>query len=442
MHFELRVVTGSRAGMIIPVTSPELLIGRHASATLRFDPAIDLAVSSRHAIIERKGDVWWLRDLGSTNGTLLNGSAIASAVLLNPGDQITFGNGGPQVEWRLQVAERESTTSRIRAHVGAQMRKVRLALFALVVLVAVGAGFLIRMRNRQQAEWLRERAAMQKQIDSLLTSGQHAVSSLQGEMRGLSDALRSSETRVRQVSLELDSARRSRRGNDQTEELRRQLQAALEALRRQQLAASLDFRDIDRKNRHAVALIYSESDTRAVSTATAFAVRSDGLMITSRHVVSDSSGKRRPRRLAVQFTDSDQIWDATVVAVSSQADLALIRVHGIVGNVPTVHRLNTRADTIPTGSPTAVIGFPLGGENSGSRRAAARPLLSAAIVRSLRPRFELEGYGAAGASGSPIIDRNGEVIGVLYGGYRDTASGTSIIMVVPIAQAFQLLTAN
>lgn len=421
-------------------TGHDVLIGRHPTCTVRFDPETELAVSARHAVIEQRYDIWWLRDLSSTNGTWLNGQRISTPAKLSSGDRILFGEGGPLAEWRRQSTSRESTTKRIRAQVARHIRQVRLVFLALAVLVVAGATVLLQQRRRAESQWLRERSALQQQIDSLLQSGQAAVSSLRGEVRGLSDALRESESRVRDVSADLSDAQQ-RLSSDQTQQLHRELQAAREGMRRQQLAASLDFRAIERLNRRAIAQVFAESQAGVVSSATAFSVRADGLLVTSRHVVSDSAAVSRPRRLAVQFADSDQFWNAVVVSVSNESDIALIRVLDIVGDVPVVHALSRNADQAAAGSPVAIIGFPMGGAVAvPAPRSIARPLLSAAIVRAVRPgRLEIEGYGAAGASGSPIIDRNGEIVGLLYGGYRDASTGESIILAVPISFVRDLL---
>jgi hypothetical protein len=94
--------------------------------------------------------------------------------------------------------------------------------------------------------------------------------------------------------------------------------------------------------------------------------------------------------------------------------------------------MNSRADTLPKGSPLALIGFGLGGEpaRSGGAQEMARPLVSAALLHAATPRLlELEGIGAVGASGSPIIDAEGDVIGMLYGG-RDEGD-RHILVAVP-----------
>ena len=52
----------------------------------------DISVSRWHAKLHKDGERWMLTDLGSTNGTRLNGWRVTSQVQVRPGDQITFGN--------------------------------------------------------------------------------------------------------------------------------------------------------------------------------------------------------------------------------------------------------------------------------------------------------------------------------------------------------------
>ena len=51
----------------------------------------DPTVSRRHARLRRQGDRWLLADLGSTNGTRLNGWRLAEEVELRAGDRVSFG---------------------------------------------------------------------------------------------------------------------------------------------------------------------------------------------------------------------------------------------------------------------------------------------------------------------------------------------------------------
>jgi S1-C subfamily serine protease len=92
------------------------------------------------------------------------------------------------------------------------------------------------------------------------------------------------------------------------------------------------------------------------------------------------------------------------------------------------------------GAPVALIGFPLGGETAmpGTARSAAKPLVTAGIVTSVAAdRLEVRGYGAAGASGSPILDGDGKVLGILFGGRVE--SGQSVVVAVPARAATELL---
>ena len=51
----------------------------------------DATVSRRHALLLHVEGTWWLRDLGSTNGTYVNGSLVVDDVEVRPGDVVSFG---------------------------------------------------------------------------------------------------------------------------------------------------------------------------------------------------------------------------------------------------------------------------------------------------------------------------------------------------------------
>ena len=65
----------------------KLTIGRLADNDVQID---DGSVSSRHAEIEMEAGAFHLHDLGSTNGTFINGEQVTDAVLRH-GDEVRFG---------------------------------------------------------------------------------------------------------------------------------------------------------------------------------------------------------------------------------------------------------------------------------------------------------------------------------------------------------------
>lgn len=84
----LTVIEGPDKGrrFELPANEPQLL-GRSSEAL----PLGDQAVSRRHAELTPDAGEWWLRDLESQNGTLVNGKAIRGRVRLRAGDTITVG---------------------------------------------------------------------------------------------------------------------------------------------------------------------------------------------------------------------------------------------------------------------------------------------------------------------------------------------------------------
>jgi pSer/pThr/pTyr-binding forkhead associated (FHA) protein len=109
----LRHVSGSRAPAVDVISlglDQELLLGRVPSAAIRFDPAVETAVAPRHARIIQATDYeekFILVDLGSGNGTFLNGEPVHLAVFVRTGDLIQLGSGGPVLEFRVEREERQ-----------------------------------------------------------------------------------------------------------------------------------------------------------------------------------------------------------------------------------------------------------------------------------------------------------------------------------------------
>ena len=87
---KLRVMTaaGLRSGSAYDLSEGALL-GRGDSADIRLE---DTFASSRHARLVPQGDVIVLEDLGSTNGTYLNGEPLRGPQPLHVGDSIRIGD--------------------------------------------------------------------------------------------------------------------------------------------------------------------------------------------------------------------------------------------------------------------------------------------------------------------------------------------------------------
>ncbi len=92
-------VAGSRRGQRqeFPADS-RVQFGRHPECEVSFDPHKDIDASSRHAEIRNVDAGWVLVDLGSSNGTYVDGHRVTEAPLLRDAAvAIEFGPGGPRV---------------------------------------------------------------------------------------------------------------------------------------------------------------------------------------------------------------------------------------------------------------------------------------------------------------------------------------------------------
>jgi sigma-B regulation protein RsbU (phosphoserine phosphatase) len=86
----------------INVHGPLITLGRATECTI---PIKDRYLSRRHAEIAFDDDAWLVRDLGSVNGTLLNGTRLLGSAPLRPGDRINLG------DTEILIDADEATTS-------------------------------------------------------------------------------------------------------------------------------------------------------------------------------------------------------------------------------------------------------------------------------------------------------------------------------------------
>ncbi len=94
------------------VVSDTVTFGRDPEQILLRDPE----VSRRHASVEPADGLYWLRDLGSTNGTGLNGSPVTEPELLRDGDRIRI--GGTVIKFTLVDPAEAAVLERMAALAG------------------------------------------------------------------------------------------------------------------------------------------------------------------------------------------------------------------------------------------------------------------------------------------------------------------------------------
>ena len=87
-NFRLVMRSGPTVGKVYPLEKGELFIGRDLSNDIVIN---DPEISRRHARLINQGSGFMVEDLGSTNGTFVNGQRLVGPNVLRPGDVVTFG---------------------------------------------------------------------------------------------------------------------------------------------------------------------------------------------------------------------------------------------------------------------------------------------------------------------------------------------------------------
>lgn len=102
---QLVMQTGPNPGKVFALEKPDLTIGRDIGNDIVIN---DAEVSRKHARLYIQGDQYILEDLGSTNGTFVNGARIASPHALENGDNVQMGEN-VTVVYEAPVADPNAT---------------------------------------------------------------------------------------------------------------------------------------------------------------------------------------------------------------------------------------------------------------------------------------------------------------------------------------------
>jgi S1-C subfamily serine protease len=394
MTLELYVETGARAGVRARFDGDRVVVGRDPAADLRLDAAGDRDASARHLELRRSDGAWRVRDLGSTNGTFVNGRRAVDEVPVHDGDRITCGADGPAIVVRLVGAPPAARGAR-------RSRGAALAVAAAALVVAAIATTVV-VQRRATARVLA--------ADSLRVA---ADSARVAAARDAADA------RTRADSLAAaDDAR-----------VAEPVVVAAEPARAAPVplaTAALDAAALARRAGRAVALVAVEAADGTASSGTAFGVSESGLLVTNRHVVTGADGAA-PRRIAVKYADTDDWLEARLVRRHPDADVAAIQVVA-PGRRPAIAHI-ADADPAP-GSEIVVLGFPAGAE-APRERATGDGVARVAVFRGLVSKVAegtvvVDAYAGHGSSGSPVLDARGAVVGVVYGGKPEAAGRVAL----------------
>ncbi|MBI4543429.1 MAG: FHA domain-containing protein [Gemmatimonadetes bacterium] len=454
----------------------EIVIGRAATCTIPLRTVVDTVVSKRHAVVEiDENGAATLTDVGSKNGTFLNGTQIHGRAMLRVGDRIMLGWHGPLLEVRIlgpamlpegegaayhpelqpaktfvgmvqhaQSQARGATGVRTGVFVRAMARQMaressvafRVAVLGSMVLLLGAIAYVYRSAERQTAAAAARLAtterALTEQVRSATLAQQRAQEELTRLQRDLAAARRASVSRAVLDSLE----RRLREA-----EARAASGTAPGA------AAAADFTRVAADNQPAVGLVIVRFPDDSIM-GSGFVVTPSGYFITNRHVVQDAgrgsgAGSAGLRSIEIIMADTRTPLPADLVAVSTvpDQDLAILKIRGYRGEV--VRSIDWQGRGIRQGAPAALIGFPGGTQLAIDRNGYVRTTMFAGIISKTTSSgsewVQFGGTTFSGASGSPIFNADGEVIAVHFGGLRE---GPGLGFSVPVDRVRRWLPAE
>jgi len=182
-------------GKTVTFTSDYVELGRDAKAALSFASEF---VSRSHAAIQKEGERYLLKNLSTTNPTLINGQPIAKQFYLKNGDEIQLSKEGPKIGFLTpanNVTKSLPLSVRFNAFKREAIKPYRNALMgmtAVFILAFTGLSFMlynVEKENQILAETIKEIEGNinidQKTMKDLITDLKKANNKLEKEIRAI-----------------------------------------------------------------------------------------------------------------------------------------------------------------------------------------------------------------------------------------------------------------
>jgi hypothetical protein len=150
------------------------------------------------------------------------------------------------------------------------------------------------------------------------------------------------------------------------------------------------------------------SDARRVKTGTGFFISHDGFLVTSTHVISGCGG------VAVWASGLDQ-RNARVVAADPRRDIALLSTDGEAVQIATA----SDHWSPPIGEETFGLGFGVSAKEPRTPRFSRGVLVGESVTPAGDPVLVIQAPVPEGASGGPVLDADGSLVGMMIGYYTD-----------------------
>ncbi len=373
------------------------------------------------------------------------------------GEMLSESKGGKSISrTNVSVYVRQVVTQMVNKT--SKRMQVAFIIMAAILILSLGGLLLQNMELRQKLEGATnqqkiELLSLEKQFQNELDISQQRVKSLrqQIEEARAGEVISSSQLKVLETLLASESQKTSDLGN--VLRATRDSISTIGNMTKEALLSLGSFQQIAKENAEAIFMVCAldTMDNEVIPIGSGFAVREDGIILTNAHVAVElqrlfNQYSSRYKGIVVQNENYSHRFFIMAMGIHNKydptadysPDMAWLRVNNNEGLKAVALATEEECQKIDKGYEVAVIGFP------GLTMNPDNPVATfsrGAIGRIINIQYiQHDCQTSGGSSGSPILNKNGKVVAIHYGGkgnlsvlvplnIPDTSGGTKQIII-------------